>query len=39
MNSVKSESYFENYNHRIGDMSHIESDNLNLGYMVSSYCI
>ena len=30
MNSVKS----ENYNHRIGDMGHIESDNPNPVYMV-----
>ena len=29
-NSVKSENYFENCNHRIGDMGHIESDNPNL---------
>ena len=38
MNSVKSEMYFENYNQRIGDMGHIESDNPNLAYMVSLCC-
>jgi len=38
MNSVKSGSYFENYGHKIGDMGHIESDNLNPAYMVGSYC-
>ena len=32
MNSVKSENYFENYSHRIGDMGHIESDNPNSVY-------
>ena len=36
MNSVKSESYFENYSHRIGDMGHIESYNPSLAYMVGS---
>jgi len=39
MNSVKSENYFENYSHRIGNMGHIESDNPNLACMVGSYCI
>ena len=34
MNFVKSGSYFEKYSHRIGDMSHIESDNPNPTYMV-----
>ena len=34
MNSEKSESYFENYSHMIGDMGHTESDNPNSAYMV-----
>ena len=34
MNSVKSESYFENDSHRIGDMGHSESDNPNSVYIV-----
>ena len=38
MNSVKSESYFENYSHMIGDMGHIELDNPNLAYMIGPYC-
>ena len=35
MNSVKSESYFKNYSHMIGDMGHIEPDNPNTAYMLS----
>jgi len=38
MNPVKSENYFENYSHMIGDTSHIESDNLNPAYMIGSCC-
>ena len=38
MNSVKSGSYFENYSHRIGGMSHIESNNPSPAYMVGSCC-
>ena len=38
MDSVKSENYFENYDHRIGDTNHIESDKPNLAYMIGSCC-
>jgi len=38
LNSVKSENYFENYDHRIGGMGHIESDKSNLAYIVGSCC-
>ena len=36
--SVKSENYFENLDHKIGYIGHIESDKLNPAYMVGSYC-
>jgi len=35
---VKSENYFENYGHKIGDISHIELDKPNPVYMVGSCC-
>jgi len=39
MDSVKSENYFENFDHRIGGIGHIESDKPNLAYMVGLCCI
>ena len=38
MDSVKSENYFKNYGHRIGDMGHIEPDKPNPAYMIGSCC-
>ena len=38
MNSMRGESYFKNYSHKIGDIGHIVSDNPNSAYMVGSYC-
>ena len=39
MNSVKSENYFKNYSHRIGDMGHIDSDNPHSAYGSFMLCI
>jgi len=33
---VKSENYFENCGHKIGDMGHIESDKFNQVYLIGS---
>ena len=38
MDSVKSENYFEIFDHRIRGMGHIESDKPNPTYMVGSCC-